>query len=290
MGLEDTRQRPMDTMPSVNFSGVSAPEEDKEAAIIRTDRLSKSYVRNDQEISVLLNVNVKIQPGSFVAIVGPSGCGKSTLLNIMAGLLPASSGQVFYKGMQMTRPLLEIGYLTQKDTLMPWRNVLRNVEMPLEIRGVRPVERRQRAREFIQLVGLAGFEKLYPHELSGGMLRRASLARMLVSLPETLLLDEPFAALDAQLRLELQSELLNLWSGTGKTVIFVTHDLEEAIVLADRVIVLGSAGRVIRDEYIALPRPRDAAHVRFQTEFAMIHRHLWDGLMESRAQLQGVKV
>jgi NitT/TauT family transport system ATP-binding protein len=255
--------------------------------IIRTEQLSKSFVHSNREISVLATLDLQIEQGSFVAIVGPSGCGKSTLLNIVAGLLPATSGKVYYKDNPMVGPQLEVGYLTQKDTLMPWRTIESNIEMPLEIRGIRKEVRRSKASELIQMVGLKGFEKHYPRELSGGMLRRAGLARMLITAPETLLLDEPFAALDAQLRMELQGELLNLWSGSGRSVLFVTHDIEEAIVLADRVVVLGSRGRIVRDVYIELPRPRDAARIRFLPEFTQLHHHLWDALMEARTY-QGV--
>jgi NitT/TauT family transport system ATP-binding protein len=253
-------------------------------AIIRTEQVSKVFIREDQEIAVLNEVSVQIEQGSFVVLVGPSGCGKSTLLNIIAGLLPATVGKVYYQDNLMVKPRLEVGYLTQKDTLMPWRTIERNVEMPLEIRKVGKAERQRRTGELLQKVGLRGFEKLYPRELSGGMLRRASLARMLSTDPETLLLDEPFAALDAQLRLELQGELLRLWSGTGKSVLFVTHDLEEAIALGDRVIVLGTGGRTILDESIDLPRPRDVTEIRFHPEFAALHRRLWNALMEARTQ------
>lgn len=252
--------------------------------IIRTEQLSKSFVRGDQEITVLNRLNLEIEQGSFVVIVGPSGCGKSTLLNIIAGLLPATSGQVFYKESLVSSPHLKVGYLTQKETLMPWRSVASNVEMPLEIRGIKKELRHHIASDLIQKVGLRGFEKHYPHELSGGMLRRVSLARMLSSDPETLLMDEPFGALDAQLRLELQGELLKLWFGSGKSFLFITHDIEEAIVLGDRVVVLGSGGRIVLDEGINLPRPRDVAKIRFQPEFIQIHHHLWNALIEARTQ------
>ncbi|HEY3994277.1 MAG TPA: ABC transporter ATP-binding protein [Ktedonobacteraceae bacterium] len=289
------------------------------AAIIRVEQLQKSFIRGDQEITVLANMNLEIEQGSFVVVVGPSGCGKSTLLNIIAGLLPASAGQVYYKDRSMVNTHLEIGYLTQKDTLMPWRNVEQNITMPLEIRGIGQEERERKTRELITSVGLQGCEKHYPHELSGGMLRRVCLARMLSTSPETLLLDEPFGALDAQLRMELQTELLRLWlvqypqtehrksenlplraghqehfnektspgpddfaPGARRTVLFITHDIEEAIVLGDRVVVLGSAGRIILDENIDLPRPRDAVRIRFQPEFAQIHQRLWAALSEAR--------
>ena len=253
-------------------------------AIIRIEQLDKSFVRGNREIAVLTNISLEVEQGSFVVIVGPSGCGKSTLLNIVAGLLPATSGSIYYKNSLMITPRLEVGYLTQKDTLMPWRNVESNIEMPLEIRGVKKMERKEIVSNLIRAVGLKGFEKHYPHELSGGMLRRAGLARMLSTTPETLLMDEPFGALDAQLRLELQGELLRLWSGSGKSVLFITHDIEEAIILGDRVVVLGSRGRIIHDELIFLPRPRDAARIRFQSEFTTIHQRLWNALMEARMQ------
>lgn len=257
--------------------------------IIRIEQLYKSFVRGNQEVAVLTGINLEVEQESFTVIVGPSGCGKSTLLNIVAGLLPATSGRIYYKGNLTTSPRLEVGYLTQKDTLMPWRSVERNIELPLEIRKVSKAERRPIASRLISTVGLKGFEKHYPHELSGGMLRRASLARMLSTSPETLLMDEPFGALDAQLRLDLQSELLQLWSGTSKSVLFITHDIEEAIVLGDRVIVLGLGGHIISDEYITLPRPRDVATIRFQPEFVEIHHRLWSALMEARVP-QGVMV
>ncbi len=250
--------------------------------MIRVEQLSKVFVRSGQEITVLCNMNLTVEQGSFVVVVGPSGCGKSTFLNIMAGLLPATSGSIYYKDSPVIAPRPEMGYLTQKDTLMPWRNVERNIEMPLEIRGVEKRLRKSIVSEWIQKVGLKGFEKHFPHELSGGMLRRAGLARMLSTTPETLLLDEPFGALDAQLRLELQGELLNLWHGSGKSVIFVTHDIEEAIVLGDRVVVLGAHGRIVLDESINLPRPRDATTIRFLPQFAQIHHRLWSALMEAR--------
>jgi NitT/TauT family transport system ATP-binding protein len=254
------------------------------SAILRTEQLGKSFVRGNQELFVLHNITLEMEQGSFVVLVGPSGCGKSTLLNIAAGLLPATAGKVYYKESLVHNPRLEVGYLTQKETLMPWRSVEHNIAMPLEIRGVNKAMRQHKTHELIQRVGLKGFEKHYPYELSGGMLRRASLARMLSTDPETLLLDEPFGALDAQLRLELQNELLTLWSGSGKSVLFVTHDIEEAIVLGDRVVVLGLGGYVVLDEHIDLPRPRDAAKIRFQPEFAQIHQRLWSALMGARMQ------
>jgi NitT/TauT family transport system ATP-binding protein len=163
---------------------------------------------------------------------------------------------------------------------MPWRSVHRNVELPLEIGGVPARRRRERAAELIEKVGLQGFERHYPRELSGGMRRRVSLARMLAGDPETLLMDEPFGALDAQLRAELQAELLRLWEDSGQTVVFVTHDLEEALLLGDRVVVLGRAGRIVLDRAIDLPRPRDADELRVDPAFVALHRELSQALRE----------
>ena len=248
------------------------------AIALSVDSVSKTFVGRERERLALEPISFAIDEGSFVALVGPSGCGKSTLLSVIAGLIAPSGGRVRDREREVSGPRADVGYLTQKDTLMPWRDVLRNVEMPLEIRGVDKSSRECRARALIERVGLAGSERAYPRELSGGMARRASLARMLIAEPETLLLDEPFSALDAQLRLEMQNELLRLWSGSGKTVVFVTHDIQEAIALADRVLVLGPRGRVILDERVDLQRPRDAVAIRRRPEFAALEERLWNAL------------
>jgi NitT/TauT family transport system ATP-binding protein len=180
----------------------------------------------------------------------------------------------------MNGPSTDIAYLTQHDTLMPWRDVQRNVEMPLEVRGVPRQERRERALRLIKTVGLAGFEHHYPRELSGGMRRRAGLARMLSTEPEMFLLDEPFGALDAQLRTELQTELLRLWHGSGRSVVFITHDLEEALLLGDRVVVLGPVGKIVLDTEVGLPRPRDPDDIRVTPEFVALHRKVSAALKE----------
>jgi NitT/TauT family transport system ATP-binding protein len=247
-------------------------------ALVRVEAVSRAFFRRDTEHVALNAVSLEIDSGSFVCIVGPSGCGKSTLLNMIAGLIAPTSGRITNAGTLVEGPRLNVGYLTQKDTLLPWRDVLRNVEMPLEIRHVAPAERTSKALELIDVVGLRGRERAYPRELSGGMARRASLARLLIAEPDLLLLDEPFSALDAQLRQEMQNELLRLWSGSGKTVVFVTHDLEEAIALGDRVVVLGELGRIVRDEHIALERPRDVIAIRRRPEFHAIEARLWDAL------------
>ncbi len=240
--------------------------------LLEVDDLSKHFLKDEREIVALRDFTLRVDQGSFVTLLGRSGCGKSTLLNLVAGLLPPTSGTVAYRGQRVDGPRRELGYLTQSDTLMPWRDVRRNVELPLELRGVDKRERRSVAHRLIDTVGLRGFERHYPRELSGGMRRRASLARMLCGDPETLLLDEPFGALDAQLRAELQGELLRLWSGSGRTVVFVTHDLEEALLLGDRVVVLGHAGRLVLDQPVDLPRTRDLDEIRLHPRFVELHR------------------
>ena len=241
--------------------------------------VGKVFVRDDgTAVSVLEHVTFEIAAGSFVCIVGRSGSGKSTILNMIAGLIAPSAGTIAFADGVTRRPRLDIGYMTQKETLLPWRDVLRNVALPLEVRGVATAEREARGRQLLGLVGLAEAEKRYPRELSGGMSRRASLARMLASDPATLLLDEPFGALDAQLRADLQTELLGLWQGSGKTIVFVTHDIDEALLLADRVIALQSGGRIAVDIDLPPARPRAVRDVRFGPEFIALHERLLDAL------------
>jgi NitT/TauT family transport system ATP-binding protein len=250
--------------------------------VLTADAVTKQFAKDDEAIVALRELTVTIEDGSFVSVLGRSGCGKSTLLNMLAGLTAPSAGEIRYRGRKLTGPDTQIGYLTQHDTLMPWRDVQRNVEMPLEIRGVSRDKRKEAAADLVQRVGLAGFERHYPRELSGGMRRRASLARLLAGEPETLLMDEPFGALDAQLRLELQAELLELWEGSGQTVVFVTHDIEEALLLGDRVVVLGQVGRVLLDREISLTRPRWADDLRVDPEFVTLHKELSSALKEGR--------
>jgi sulfonate transport system ATP-binding protein len=252
--------------------------------VLNVDGLTKQFAKDDNAIVALRDFSLEIAEGSFVTVLGRSGCGKSTMLNLLAGLMEPTNGTVRYRAQTLTGPHPEIGYLTQSDTLMPWRDVRRNVEMPLEIRKVPSGERRSIAAELIRSVGLAGFEKHYPRELSGGMRRRASLARMLAGRPATLLMDEPFGALDAQLRTELQAELLRLWQGSGQTVVFVTHDIEEALLLGDRVVVLGRLGRIVLDRAVDLSRPRDVDLLRVDPAFVALHRELAGALKEEAAQ------
>lgn len=243
-------------------------------------RLSKHFSKDGQDLVALRNVDLDVRKGSFLVLLGRSGCGKSTLLNLFSGLTSATSGSISYNGEKIQGVRTEVGYLTQQDTLMPWRDVLHNIEMPRELKGEPKASRRAVAQELVERVGLAGFENSYPRELSGGMRRRASLARMLCGDPDTLLLDEPFSALDAQLRVELQADLVRLWTGSGRTVVFVTHDIEEALLLADRIVVLGPLGTILLDKDIDLPRPRDPDDIRVEPEFLDLHRQLAAALKE----------
>jgi NitT/TauT family transport system ATP-binding protein len=241
--------------------------------------VSRDFVTRGRLIPAVAGLSLDVAAGEFLTIVGPSGCGKSTLLNILSGLLPPSGGAVLYKGTPVRGVNTEIGYVTQADNLYPWRTLRENVEFALEVRGVTRAERRRRAGGFIERVGLGGFEDHYPHELSGGMRQRANIVRTLVYDPEVILMDEPFGPLDAQTRLILQDQLLGLWDAARKTIIFITHDLTEAVALADRVVVMTARpGRVKRICPVPLKRPRDLFHLHDDEQFRVTYDALWDDL------------
>ena len=205
----------------------------------------------------LAPVSLSIPPGRFVSLIGPSGCGKSTIFNVIAGLLEPTGGRVLIDGIDATGTIGRVGYMLQKDLLLPWRTVLDNVILGMEIQGVPAREARNRALPLLRRYGLAGFEHLYPNSLSGGMRQRAALLRTLLFDTDVILLDEPFGALDAQTKLHMQEWLMQLWSDFGKTVLFVTHDVEEAIYLSDELHVMATRpGRIVETVPIALPRPR----------------------------------
>lgn len=205
---------------------------------IKADKLYKIFVHNDgEEVKAVNNVNVTIKPGEFISLIGPSGCGKSTLLRLIAGLIKPTSGKLYLDGQEIKSPSYERGFMFQDPTLFPWLNIYENVAFGLKRRGIYK-EKKNDVAEFIKLVGLEGFEKAYPHQLSGGMAQRASLARSLVNHPKVLLLDEPFGALDAFTRMNMQDELLRIWKERGTTMIMVTHDVDEAVYLSDRVFVM----------------------------------------------------
>ena len=223
--------------------------------------------------------SLDIRPKEFLVIVGPSGCGKSTLLNLIAGTLEPSTGSVSYKGAKVSGPNRDVGYITQKNYCLPWRTVEANVRLPLEFRGFAQPEVVERSRRAIRQVGLAGFERAYPRQLSGGMLQRVMIARTLAYGPATFLMDEPFGSLDALLRMRMHAELLRLWDETGATFVFVTHDLHEAITLADRVVVMsGRPGTIKMVLNIDLPRPRDVIDVQSNPRFNSYFKTLWSAL------------
>jgi NitT/TauT family transport system ATP-binding protein len=231
--------------------------------------------------TALRDVDLTIEAQRFVALVGPSGCGKSTSLSLIAGLEAPTSGTVSVRGTPVTGIARSVGFLFQRDALLPWKTVYENVALPLVLRGVRGDSQRERAGDFIDRVGLRGFEHNYPHELSGGMRKRVALAQTLVYDPEILLMDEPFSALDVQTRNLMEDELLALWQGSGKTVIFVTHDLEEAIALADQVVVMTAGPARVKATYdVALPRPRNVQEVRFDPRFIALYQAMWDDLRD----------
>lgn len=228
----------------------------------------------------LSDVNLEVRRGEFLCLIGPSGCGKSTLLNMFAGLVEPADGQVLHEGRPVTGVNTRAGYVTQDDNLLPWRTAVRNAELALELKGVPRRERKDKALAYLDRVGLAGFEHHYPHELSGGMRKRVSIVRTLVDESvNVILMDEPLGPLDAQTRLVLQDELLQLWRGTGRTVVFVTHDIVEAIALSDRIAVFSSAPGTIKTvRESKIPRPRDVFHIHESPGFAEVYDSIWNDL------------
>lgn len=236
----------------------------------------KSYAKDNVSTAVLKDVSLSAKPGEFIALVGPSGSGKSTLLNLLAGLLKVTSGEVIFQGKPVRAVNTQVGYVTQRDNLVPWRTVEGNLALPLEIRKVSRAETETRVRAAVEQVGLSGFGKHYPSELSGGMRKRVTLARALIYGANTLLMDEPFGALDAQLKLVIEEELMELWHAAHPTILYVTHDLTEAITLADRVVVFSSRpAQILAIENIDIPRPRDLNTTRFLPYFRDVHERLW---------------
>ena len=233
-----------------------------------------------ETIEALSNVSLEISNQEFICILGPSGCGKTTLLRIIAGLESASSGTISINGAGITKPSPRMAMIFQEYSLYPWRNVLDNVGLGLELRGVKKTEREVHAQKFLELVGLRGFEHSFPHELSGGMRQRVAVARALAIDPSILLMDEPFGALDAQTRNRMQHELLDIWEKTKKTVLFVTHSVDEAVFLADRIVVLTRRPGTVR-EIITIPQERP--RIRTSEEFVRIRRHLLDSINEESA-------
>ena len=242
--------------------------------VLVADEITVTFQGQESTLEALEGVSLEVGAGEFLCIVGPSGCGKSTLLRVMGGLVKPTSGKVYLDGELLNSPRRQIGFVFQKANLMPWRTVLRNVTLPLEINGLKVEEAAQPARELLKLVGLEGFEEAYPHELSGGMEQRVAIARALIHDPAILLLDEPFGALDALTREQMNLELLRIWGAKRKTVVMVTHSIQEAIFLADRILVMSSRpGRIEASFPVPLPRPR-RLEMLYSDEFDVLSRQV----------------
>ena len=246
--------------------------------------------RDDRVIKVFDGISLDVRPSEFICLVGPSGCGKTTLLRILNGLIPHDSGEIFLDGNAVIKPGIDKGFVFQDSSLLPWRTVTDNVILGLEIQGADKKVARERAQKFIDLVGLKGFETHYPYELSGGMQQRVNLARALIVDPEIFLMDEPFASLDAQTREIMQSELLKMWVQAKKTVIFVTHQIEEAIYLADRVVVFSARPTKVREIVkIQISRPRPLS-VKRTKDFLDYTDQIWEIIQDEVLKSMGREV
>jgi NitT/TauT family transport system ATP-binding protein len=268
--------------PTVSAAAATpAPQTASPSVVISIARVGHVFRSKGRRVQALLETDLQIHDREFLTIVGPSGCGKSTLMNLIVGLFPATTGEILYRGERHAGVNRAIGYVTQADNLYPWRTLRKNIEFPLELRGVPARQRRERSQHLIHRVGLAGFEDSYPHELSGGMRQRANIIRTLAYEPEVILMDEPFGPLDAQTRLILQNQLLELWQEERKTIIFITHDLGEAVALADRVVVMSARpGRIKTIAPVPIPRPRDLFEIHTDERFRETYRALWVSLEE----------
>ncbi|AMO21625.1 ABC transporter ATP-binding protein [Ramlibacter solisilvae] len=242
----------------------------------------RSREAGEQAYTAVADTSLKVRGGEFVSVVGPTGCGKSTLLNIAAGLLQPSAGDVRVFGQPLRGINHRAGYMFQSEALMPWRSAIENVMVGLEYRGLAAAQAREQARAWLERVGLRGFEQRYPHQLSGGMRKRTALAQTLALDPDIILMDEPFSALDIQTRQLMENEVLALWAAKRKAVLFITHDLDEAIAMSDRVVVLsaGPATHPIGEFEIDLPRPRDVAEIRSHPRFLELHGRIWGVLRD----------
>lgn len=253
---------------------------------IEISGVSKWFRRSGEEIAAMRETNLSIEEGRFVSIIGPSGCGKSTLFNIIAGLMPPSTGRVLADGKDIVGKTGYVGYMLQKDMLLPWRTILDNIILGMEVRGVPYKEAVERALPLMEKYGLKGFDKHYPRELSGGMKQRAALLRTLLYDRDIILLDEPFGALDAQTRLTMQNWLLQIWEDFGKTVLFVTHDIDEAIYLSDDIYVFSSRpGRIKSKITVTMERPRKTEDMT-SPAFMELKHHLMDLLSAGHEEEQ----
>lgn len=247
---------------------------------VNVEGISMIFSQKERFNQVLESVNLQINPGEFVCLLGPSGCGKSTLLNIIAGFIKPTAGYVVVDQQQVTKPGADRGFVFQQYSLLPWKTIYQNVELGLKIKGLPKVERQDMVGEYLNLVGLAKYRNAYPAELSGGMKQRASIIRALVNSPSVLLMDEPFAALDAQTRHMMQELLLNIWETLKTTIVFVTHDIEEAVFLGDRIFVMGvQPGRIKAEIPIPLQRPRHVDDM-LTTQYTQLNRQVFNLIRE----------
>lgn len=275
----------MTAMPKEQTTTAPVPSKGVGAAAVQLADVAVRFRSKKRDVTALSEVSLDVAPGEFVAIVGPSGCGKSTLLKLVAGLLTASSGEVRLGGERVTGPRHDIGYVFQRAALLEWRSALRNILLQAEIRRMPSARARGRADELIRMTGLTGFEDAYPHELSGGMQQRVALCRALLHEPPVLLMDEPFGALDALTREQMNTELNRIWRSTGTTVLLVTHSISEAVYLADRVVVMSPRpGTITEIIEVGLPAERDYAETLGRPEFRAATARIRDLLGAVSAQ------
>ena len=282
-----------DDPPKVGESEALSEQSLQSAIEVRS--ISRYFYKNNARITALADVSFHVTHGEIVGLLGPSGCGKSTLLNIIAGLDRADQGSVLHLGKLLVGPTIGIGYMTQTDTLLPWRTIRQNIQLPLDIHNqnssgsdkISRSELERRVQRALDLVRLSAFADHLPSEVSGGMSKRASLARMLIYAQHTLLLDEPFSALDAQTRTEMHAELLRICDSEHRTVVLVTHDVEEAITLCDRIVILSARpGRVKAIVEVDIPHPRDPVTIRFERRFQELFTRVWDEIHPSGSRPQ----
>jgi len=295
----DARVEPVPTPSPAHPPGESVPRaatkdpvgvigsDVSDGSAISVQRLTHTFFDQSGGAVVAINdVSLDVPNGQFIALVGPSGCGKTTLLNIVAGLNAAESGRIQVRDEVVLRPNRDVGYISARDALLPWRSSLKNAAFGLELRGVKQPARDERARAMLRLVGLEGYEHLRRGQLSQGMRQRVAIARTLATDPSIILMDEPFSALDQQTKLLLENKFLDIWEQSQKTVLMVTHDIEEAVAMADRVVMLSSRpGHIVLDMPTDLPRPRDVAEIRFDSHFRETTQVIWNQLKEELKHL-----
>jgi NitT/TauT family transport system ATP-binding protein len=246
---------------------------------VKITGVTRTFTRSGSTFTAIRDVDLDVRQGEFLSVVGPSGCGKSTLLNLLAGLAKPDEGTVETFGAPVQGVNKDVGFIFQRDALLPWRTAVQNVALPLRYRGDSKAAALATARDWLGRVGLAEFANSYPHQLSGGMRKRVAIAATLAYQPRIILMDEPFSALDVQTRTLMEDDLLKLWSTYRPAVLFITHDLEEAVGLSDRVVVMSaSPGHVIGDHTVSLARPRELLEIKFDPEFTQTHERIWDQL------------